>query len=56
MGSSPAAQIEPGKLADFVVFDANLLENIRNTNSVRYVMENGPDNSFLKRMLETLKR
>ena len=33
--------IEAGKLADLVVMDRNPLENIRNTNSVRYVMKNG---------------
>jgi Tol biopolymer transport system component/imidazolonepropionase-like amidohydrolase len=33
--------IEPGKLADLVVLDANPLVNIRNTNTVRYVMKNG---------------
>lgn len=33
--------LEPGKLADLVVMDRNPLENIRNTNSIRYVMKNG---------------
>ena len=33
--------IEPGKMADLVVMSKNPLENIRNTNSVKYVMKNG---------------
>ena len=33
--------IEPGKLADLVIFEQNPLENIRNTNTIRYVMKNG---------------
>lgn len=33
--------IEPGKLADLVVLKANPLDNIRNTESIRYVMKNG---------------
>jgi imidazolonepropionase-like amidohydrolase len=33
--------LESGKLADLVVMDKNPLENIRNSNSVHYVMING---------------
>ena len=33
--------LEPGKLADLQVLDANPLDDIRNTNTVRYVMKNG---------------
>jgi Tol biopolymer transport system component/imidazolonepropionase-like amidohydrolase len=33
--------LESGKLADLVVMDKNPLENVRNSNSVRYVMMNG---------------
>jgi Tol biopolymer transport system component/imidazolonepropionase-like amidohydrolase len=33
--------IEAGKMADLLVLDRNPLENIKNTNSIRYVMKNG---------------
>lgn len=33
--------LEPGKLADLQVLDANPLDDIRNTNTIRYVMKNG---------------
>ncbi len=33
--------LEPGKLADLQVLDKNPLDDIRNTNTIRYVMKNG---------------
>ena len=33
--------IEPGKLADLIVMEKNPLENIRNTETIKYTMVNG---------------
>lgn len=33
--------IEPGKLADILIMDSNPLQNIRNTNTIRFVVKNG---------------
>ncbi|MBC8066437.1 MAG: amidohydrolase family protein, partial [Chlorobia bacterium] len=33
--------LEAGKLADLVIYDKNPLENIRNTNTIHWVMKNG---------------
>ena len=33
--------LEPGKLADLVVLDADPLQDLRNTTKIRYVMKNG---------------
>jgi imidazolonepropionase-like amidohydrolase len=33
--------LEPGKVADLIVLDANPLEDIHNSNTIRYVMKNG---------------
>jgi imidazolonepropionase-like amidohydrolase len=33
--------LEPGKLADLIVLDKNPLDNIRNTETIRYTMVNG---------------
>jgi Amidohydrolase family len=33
--------IEPGKLADLIVMEKNPLENLRNTNTIAFVMKNG---------------
>jgi len=39
--SEDLGSIEPGKLADLVVLAANPLDDVRNTNTVKYVMKNG---------------
>jgi Tol biopolymer transport system component/imidazolonepropionase-like amidohydrolase len=38
---SDLGSIEPGKLADLIVLDRNPLDDIRNSESIRYVMANG---------------
>jgi hypothetical protein len=46
-----------GKLADLLVLDKNPLEDIRNTNTIRYVMKNGElfEGATLNRVLPTAK-
>ncbi|WP_169315704.1 amidohydrolase family protein [Haliscomenobacter hydrossis] len=39
--SKDLGSLEPGKLADLLIMDKNPLDNIRNSNSIKYVMKNG---------------
>jgi len=45
--------LEPGKLADLIILDKNPLDNIRNTNSINYVMKNG--RLYLGKNLDEIK-
>ena len=40
-GKLDLGSLEPGKLADLMVLDRNPLVDLRNTNSIRYVMKAG---------------
>lgn len=50
--------LEEGKLADLLILDKNPLLNIRNTNSIRYVMKNGRlyDGSSLDEVYPEVKK
>jgi len=50
--------LEPGKLADLIILDKNPLDNIRNSNSIRYVMKNGRlyDGDTLDEMYPTITK
>lgn len=50
--------IQVGKLADFVIMDNNPLGNIRNTNTITYVMKNGriDDGNSLDEVYPTLRK
>jgi imidazolonepropionase-like amidohydrolase len=39
--SQDIGSLEVGKLADLIVLDKNPLQDIRNTNTIRFVMKNG---------------